>query len=474
MLGESTRRTAFVAVLAVLLAAFVPFLALSGGADADGSGSDLSIYRMTPKLTVTTEDPANVEYIVWDFGDGTVLDGRWEYYIAQQNKGMSLSDEITAGIEAYKKLLDENCGSLWVTTHKYAATGTYTVTVVAINALGFVPEGGNAYDGVLYVDETGFDGGMFSESAKDITKPSDSDLTDSSFKSTAGSWCRVIYKVDVLGYPTITFDSMNGSAVDSVTVENGSEYAVASKPADPVREGFTFTGWFTDDGCTQPYDWSLKVEAPMTLYAGWTSTSAIEYDHRITFYDGETIIGEQNVRNETNGNVAASISQSNPSKDGYGFLGWSTVAGSSSIDYTFGSSVSIPVEGLQLYAVWQTIVGESVTVTVDGNSITFEKGKTVADITIPSKEGYAFDGWYSDEGLQNKVSDDTVLTDGMTLFSKYTEKTDAEDSIVPYVVCIIGILMLIVGIRSHPALIAIGALIAIVAGLDIAGILEVL
>lgn len=397
MLGESTRRTAFVAVFAVLLAAFVPFLALSGGADADGSGSDLSIYRMTPKLTVTTEDPANVEYIVWDFGDGTVLDGRWEYYIAQQNKGMSLSDEITAGIEAYKKLLDENGGSLWVTTHKYAATGTYTVTVVAINALGFVPEGGNAYDGVLYVDETGFDGGMFSESAKNITKPSDSDLTDSSFKSTAGSWCRVIYKVDVLGYPTITFDSMNGSAVDSVTVENESEYAVASKPADPVREGFTFTGWFTDERCTQPYDWTLKVEAPMTLYAGWQFVSA-----------------------------------------------------------------------------------ELITVIVDGSSVTMEKGNTVADLSVPSKEGYSFAGWFTDENLQNKVSDDTILTDGMSLHSKFVENekpTDSEDkssSIVPYVVCLIGILLLVAGFRSHPALIVIGALVTIVAGLDIAGILEVL
>ena len=212
----------------------------------------------------------------------------------------------------------------------------------------------------------------------------------------------------------------------------------------------------------------------MTLYAGWTSTSVAEYDHRITFYDGETIIGEQNVRNGTNGNVAASISQSNPSKDGYGFLGWSVVAGSSSADYVFGSSVMIPVEGLQLYAVWQAIIGESVIVTVDGNSITFEKGKTVADIAIPSKDGYSFDGWYSDENLQNKVSDDTVLTDGMTLFSKYTEKTDIENSIVPYIVCLIGILLLVAGFRSHPALIAIGVLIALVAGLDIAGILEVL
>ena len=463
------RRTALIAVFAVILTAFSPFLALTGEAYAEEGGSDLSIYRYVPKLTVTTEDPANVEYIVWDFGDGTVLDGRWEYYIKQQNDGVALSEEIVSGIESYKALLAENGGSLWVTTHRYADVGTYTVTIAAINALGYVPEGGVAYDGVLSTDETGFDGGMFDDISKDITSPSD--LTDSSFKAVAGSWCRINYTVEILGYPTITFDSKDGTPVDSIQVENGSEYGIAVKPEDPTREGFEFDGWYTDPDCSQPFDWSLKVEAPVTLYAGWTPVSAVEYDHIITFMDGDSVIGTQNTRNSVADSVNVVIDKV-ASKEGYTFLGWSPVKGSVSADYTDGSTVTVPSAGLTLYAVWQQIIPvDTVTVTVDGKEIVMENGKKVSDLDVPSKDGYVFDGWYSDEGLTVKVSDDTVLTDGMTLFSKFTEK---EDSIpMEYIACLIGIILLFVGFRYNPVIAVIGAIIALVAGLDIADIMEV-
>ena len=48
---------------------------------------DLSIYRYAPKLTMTSENFGAVKYIVRDFSDGTVLDGRWEYYIETQDNG---------------------------------------------------------------------------------------------------------------------------------------------------------------------------------------------------------------------------------------------------------------------------------------------------------------------------------------------------------------------------------------------------
>ena len=46
-----------------------------------------------------------------------------------------------------------------------------------------------------------------------------------------------------------------------------------AKPADPTREGYTFAGWYTDEACTEAYDFSAAVTADMTLYAKWVKNA---------------------------------------------------------------------------------------------------------------------------------------------------------------------------------------------------------
>ena len=73
---------------------------------------------------------------------------------------------------------------------------------------------------------------------------------------------------------TVTFDSNEGTAVDSQLVPVGDKVA---KPADPTKEGYTFSGWFTDKGCTNAYDFDADVDGTQpefTLYAGWKAAPA--------------------------------------------------------------------------------------------------------------------------------------------------------------------------------------------------------
>ncbi len=66
---------------------------------------------------------------------------------------------------------------------------------------------------------------------------------------------------------TVSFDTDGGSRVESVKAFYAETLA---DPGTPYKEGCTFTGWYTDPGCTQSWDISSDtVCSSMTLYAGW-------------------------------------------------------------------------------------------------------------------------------------------------------------------------------------------------------------
>lgn len=80
------------------------------------------------------------------------------------------------------------------------------------------------------------------------------------------------YKVEIMGYPTVTLVYNNGS--EDKVIEQSNFGTPAIQPEDPVKENATFTGWYTDAKCTQAYDWTANVNGPITLYAGWDESSA--------------------------------------------------------------------------------------------------------------------------------------------------------------------------------------------------------
>lgn len=64
----------------------------------------------------------------------------------------------------------------------------------------------------------------------------------------------------------VTFDVQGGSFVPSAFVALGKPVL---QPADPVRSGYTFAGWFSDKACTTAWDFATPVDSALTLYAKW-------------------------------------------------------------------------------------------------------------------------------------------------------------------------------------------------------------
>jgi len=71
---------------------------------------------------------------------------------------------------------------------------------------------------------------------------------------------------------TVTFATNGGSTVSSQRVSSNGK---VTKPADPTKDGFTFSGWYSDKELTQTYDFSKAITGNTTIYAKWTQNAAV-------------------------------------------------------------------------------------------------------------------------------------------------------------------------------------------------------
>ena len=70
--------------------------------------------------------------------------------------------------------------------------------------------------------------------------------------------------------PAITITlKLNGAGEDIFL--QADENGHVTRPEDPVREGYVFGGWYTDEACTEAFDFDTAVVTEdLTLYAKWT------------------------------------------------------------------------------------------------------------------------------------------------------------------------------------------------------------
>ena len=140
---------------------------------------------------------------------------------------------------------------------------------------------------------------------------------------------------EILVY-TISFDSNGGSTIADQEVSEGN---TVTKPVNPIRTGYTFIGWYTDNQFSTLYDFGQKVSGNFTLYAKWD----VDY-YTISFNtNGGSSVASQQV--EPGKKVTKPV---DPIKDGYTFGGWfSDEALTNSFDFT--TSIN---GNLVLYAKW--------------------------------------------------------------------------------------------------------------------------
>lgn len=87
----------------------------------------------------------------------------------------------------------------------------------------------------------------------------------------------------------LTFDANTEDAVENMPADQTAiDYnTTAQSPEnEPTRNGYTFTGWYTDKECTEAFDFEQALtENWTTVYAGWEQN---EYTVTVNYYDIDT------------------------------------------------------------------------------------------------------------------------------------------------------------------------------------------
>ena len=165
---------------------------------------------------------------------------------------------------------------------------------------------------------------------------------------------------------TVTVKPENGEADITITQDYGTAIAA---PADPTREGYTFTGWDRDIPATMPAE-------NMTVTAKWKVNQ-----YTITFDTN----GGSEITPITQDYGTAITAPANPTREGYTFIGWDKAI-----------PATMPAENMTITAKWKV---NQYTITFDSNGgseiapITQDYGTAITAPADPTREGYTFIGW---------------------------------------------------------------------------------
>lgn len=213
---------------------------------------------------------------------------------------------------------------------------------------------------------------------------------------------------------SLTFDTQGGGENTVIVLDGSAELAF---PPEPQKEGYLFAGWFFDkDVWQQPVSLSLILQTGIaenkTVYARWNpKDTPIDPTEKpdVTF--------------DTNGGAAVPAytdievieTAPVPTRAGYQFLGWFENEGDQlSVVFPYW-----PEDDITLIAKWRMINYSIVYnlgggVTSNPSTYNVETGEIV--LGDPTRTGYTFEGWYTEETYENRVTSVRAGTTGNLRF----------------------------------------------------------
>ena len=226
----------------------------------------------------------------------------------------------------------------------------------------------------------------------------------------------VAVKVTVLPPPeyTVKFVKAGTEPETYITIETKSvtKGDKVEQPVVSVEEGYTFNGWYEDDGYYNPFNFENPIEDNITLYGLWTKNETPKYT--ITFVSAFTDKKEVTVEEGTI--LKSPEALTSEPVEGYVFDAWYTDEDYSTL-YNFDTPVAA---GFTLYGKWIELPKYTVTFDYNGKAdeVTVIEGKTVEPPQLGTSEGRKFDGWYTDRSYSEAYDFETPVKADLTLYAR--------------------------------------------------------
>lgn len=196
-----------------------------------------------------------------------------------------------------------------------------------------------------------------------------------------------------------------------------------NEPMKPTKSGYTFTGWYLDKECTQPWDFAKDtVKENLILYAGWEKIEPSQKNYVVIF--NYLIDNEYHSESVSEGNIAAMPAK--PFKEGYTFTGW-YVDQDCTIPWDFDNRV---YSDLTLFAGWQVNTEENPFTDYKPNeqsSVHLEAETDKKELPEePVKEGYIFKGWFVDEDCTIPWKPEDDFEEDLKLYPGWEKEADVK------------------------------------------------
>lgn len=226
-------------------------------------------------------------------------------------------------------------------------------------------------------------------------------------------------------WPIVTFDANGGAWSSGETMHHVKITDKVAAESTPVRNGYTFLGWYTAADGGDRANFEDEVYGPKTLYAHWAKNAAVTF--RIvngTWSGGAaedktvTVVLYPQADGTASGTLDASyVPQIMLPAPGYENTagGWEQtpntdpngITGDVTYVYRFGSTGGGSSSG---HSTRYTLHYES----NGGTAYKDERYSSGTKVTLdktPTRESYTFTGWYADKALTQKITSVTMNSD---------------------------------------------------------------
>jgi uncharacterized repeat protein (TIGR02543 family) len=343
--------------------------------------------------------------IIWNLSDALIGN------LANDRKNGSFSARIQASGFIETKTLQNNINNISFLTAKYGNDGDAKL-FVAVSS-----NGTNWIDVTDGINAAGVDVTSTTLTQVSINLLDSSNYVSSGLSSASGLYVKISktggtriniddVEISMKSYPDLHEVIYNNATPSSENILDGQTITNTA----PTQAGYSFAGWYTDVALTQSYNASSPVLQSLQLYAKWTIN-----EYTITFISA----GGSAVSPITQDYNTSVVAPGDPTREGYSFTGWSPAVPS-----------NMPANNLELTAQWSI---NQYTITFDSNegsavsAITQDFGTSVSEPLDPTREGYLFQGWFTDDNtFLNEYVFSTMPSQNVTVYAKWEELSGIE------------------------------------------------